>query len=100
MESITLDSLIIRENINEKYDALVLDTQGSELLVLEGATNLLNEIKYIKTEVADFEAYQNGCQFKDIDIFLANYGFKQIRQHKFRSKDNIGSYYDILYKKA
>ena len=100
MKSITLDSLMIRENINENYDALVLDTQVSELLVLEGASTLLKKIKYIKTEVADFEAYQNGCQFKDIDIFLAGHGFKQARQHKFRSKDNIGSYYDILYKKT
>ena len=98
IKSNTLDKLM--ENKKTSFDVIKLDTQGSELLVLEGAPNLLNKIKYIKTEVADFDAYQNGCQFKDIDIFLADYGFKRIRQHKFRSKDNIGSSYDILYKKT
>ena len=99
MNSITLDSIFEREKIKNKYDALVLDTQGSELLVLEGAENLLSNVKYIKTEVADFDAYQNGCQHKHIDKFLSSHGFKQIRQFKFRSKEKVGSYYDILYKR-
>ena len=63
MNSITLDSIFEREKIKNKYDALVLDTQVLELLVLEGG-KLLSYLKYIKTEVADFDAYQNGCQHK------------------------------------
>ena len=35
----------------------------------------------------------------NIDKFLSSHGFKQIRQFKFRSKENVGSYYDILYKR-
>ena len=40
------------------YDALVMDTQGSELSVLRGASDLLKGFRYIKTEATDFESYK------------------------------------------
>jgi FkbM family methyltransferase len=42
------------------YQALVLDTQGAELLVLKAASGLLPAFSYIKTEVADFEQAGDG----------------------------------------
>ncbi len=53
----TLTALLEREKIDlSNYQALILDTQGSELLVLKGAVAILKNFKYIKTEVADFES--------------------------------------------
>ena len=45
-------------------NALVLDTQGTELLILKGAEPILKHFKYIKTEAADFELYKDCCHRK------------------------------------
>lgn len=100
IESTTLVSLMDKEEINLlKYDALVMDTQGSELLVLKGAETLLNKFKYIKTEVSDFESYVGCCQVKDIEDFLLKHGFREVSRHNFASRKEGGNYYDIVYKK-
>ena len=83
----------------DKYQALIVDTQGSELLVLKGAGNLLRKFKYIKVEVADFESYAGCCQVSDIERFLKFSGFKEFCREKLTSSKNGGSYYDILYKR-
>lgn len=100
LASITLKSFIENNNIPiEKYQALIVDTQGSELLVLKGAGNLLRKFKYIKVEAADFESYTGCCQVSDIERFLKKNGFKEFCREKLLSWENIGSYYDILYKR-
>jgi len=59
LTSITLSQFIAQQQIDlSRYDTLIMDTQGSELLVLKGAGNLLTKFKFIKTEAADFEAYK------------------------------------------
>ena len=49
---------VMRGSTLPAYDALAIDTQGSELLVLKGAGEALRNFRYIKTEAADFEAYR------------------------------------------
>ncbi|MGI8670745.1 MAG: FkbM family methyltransferase [Aridibacter sp.] len=101
LKSTKLSSLIEVENIEmNKYDALVMDTQGTELLVLKGAENLLSRFQYIKTEAADFEIYKNCCQVKDLEDFLGNHGFKELIRTKFASREDGGNCYDIVYKKS
>ena len=78
---------------------LVMDTQGSELLVLKGAIPILQNFTYIKTEVPDFESYKGCCQLKDLQSFLTQHGFKEFSRHKFATHPNGGNYYDIIYKK-
>ncbi|MEO8860555.1 MAG: FkbM family methyltransferase [Ginsengibacter sp.] len=96
----TLPSLLKDNNINiADYDMLVMDTQGSELLVLKGAISILENFKYIKTEVPDFESYKNCCQLKDLNSFLTEYGFVEFSRHKFAAHPDGGSYYDIIYEK-
>jgi FkbM family methyltransferase len=98
LKSITLTTLLKKEHLDmTKYDALVLDTQGSELLVLKGAISLLPHIKYVKTEVADFEAYKGCCQLKEMDSFFRDHNFRRVIKRKFVHKKGIGSYYDVLY---
>ncbi len=101
LKSVTLASLIETENIEiDKYDALVMDTQGTELLVLQGAENLLHKFRYIKTEAADFEVYKNCCQVEDLKSFLAKHGFKELIRTKFASRTDGGNCYDIVFKKS
>ncbi len=101
LKSITLSTLIEAENIEIiKYDALIMDTQGTELLVLKGAENLLHRFKYIKTEAADFEIYKNCCQVEDLEYFLGKHNFKEITRTKFAARKEGGNCYDIIYKKS
>jgi FkbM family methyltransferase len=99
--STTLSSLVKREGlVVDKYDALVMDTQGSELLVLKGAVDLLSGFKYIKAEVPDFESYSGCCQVEELDHFLQQHGFQEYKRTEFASKEGVGSYYDIVYRKS
>ena len=101
LKSITLSSLVEQENIAmDKFDALIMDTQGTELLVLKGAESLLDKFKYIKTEAADFELYKDCCQLKDIEGFLGQHGFKELSRVEFASKTDVGRCYNIVYKRS
>jgi FkbM family methyltransferase len=101
LSSVTLVSLLGAEGIKPSdYDALILDTQGSELLVLKGAAPLLQHFKYIKTEVPDFESYAGCCQLTDIDAFLTQRGYRILSRHKFAERPQGGSYYDVVYERV
>lgn len=82
------------------YNGLVLDTQGSELLVLIGAAPIITNFDYIKVEAADFESYKGGCQLKDIETFMENNGFKEVDRQVQVTDPKVGTYYDITYNKA
>jgi FkbM family methyltransferase len=100
ISSITLDSFVQKESVDMmKYDTLIIDTQGSELLVLKGAEKILNKFKYVKTEVPDFEAYVDCCQVNDISEYLKFKGFKEYSKYLFASRKQGGHYYDIVYKR-
>lgn len=101
LKSKTLDSLFKKEKIDpKKYQALVMDTQGSELLVLKGSVSLLKYFKFIKTEVSNFESYEGGCQIDDIDAFMHAHGFREHHRRKFaRPSKTGGHYYNITYVK-
>ena len=99
--STTLTSLYKKESINSSlYQALVMDTQGSELLVLKGCIPILQYFKYIKTEVADFESYEEGCTLLEIENFMFEHGYEELARNKFAESSKGGSYYDITYKKV
>lgn len=101
MRSTTLPSLLRAHGIDASlYDALVMDTQGSELLVLRGAEPLLGGFKYVRTEVADFEAYENCCQLAEVEAFLARHGFREELRKVIALHPQGGGYYDIVYGRA
>jgi FkbM family methyltransferase len=100
LRSVTLPSLLKNELIRiDEYPALVMDTQGSELLVLKGAKDIVSAFKYIKIEVADFESYKGCCQLEDIDQFMKIHDFEELSRLKFAEIAGGGSYYDIVYKR-
>jgi FkbM family methyltransferase len=100
--SVTLPTLLRLEGVEPtQYDLLILDTQGSELLVLKGAAPLLGGFRYIRTEVADFESYVGCARREEITDFLAGHGFKEWVVAPFAQRRNGGGqYYDILYRNA
>ena len=100
LETSTLTSLIINEKIDLKtYQALLIDTQGSELLVLKGASKILENFRYIITEAADFESYIGGCKIEDLTKFLNSYGFKEVIKTQFAHSPEAGNYYDVIYER-
>ncbi len=98
MKTIKLSSMVAREKVDMGlYDALVMDTQGSELLVLQGANDLLSRFKFIKTEAADFEVYKGCCTVRDIDTFLMPRSFRVVSKKPSKTKTRTGSWYDLIY---
>ncbi len=81
------------------YEGLVLDTQGSELLVLRGGVQTLKRIKFIKVEAADFEAYKDCCQVSDLLNFLRPQGFRLLTKTPFAIAPSGGKYYDLVLRR-
>src|SRR5207253_2009572 len=62
----------------EQYDVMVLDTQGSELLILQSAATILGGFNYIQVEAANFEAYRNCATVDTLNTFLRSHGFRLV----------------------
>lgn len=76
VESRTLDTLLEELQINPAdFNILNIDIQGAELLALQGATNVLQHIEAINTEVNYKELYEGCALIDDIDDFLETCGF-------------------------
>lgn len=54
-------------------NCLVMDVQGWELNVLQGAEKTLNQIDYIYTEVNTEELYEGCAMVTDLDNYLINF---------------------------
>lgn len=98
MTSQTLPCALTTAGLNpEDYNALVMDTQGTELLVLRGAESLLPHFTYIQTEAADFEAYKNCTTVAEITQFLSTRGFRLVRKELFAVRREGGRYFELLF---
>lgn len=74
VETITLDSYFKDISLSEKI-FLKIDTQGSELQVLQGAAKLLEKVSIIHIETNFSDYYIGQCLFGDIYNFLTKLGF-------------------------
>lgn len=98
LKSIALNTLVEKESIDIKnYQILVMDTQGSELLILKGGNKYLSGFKYIKAEAADFESYKDCCLIDEITEYLKEFGFIEHHRNLAIRKEGVGAYYDIVY---
>ncbi len=59
----------------KRVDFIKIDTQGSELDVLQGANDLLDECIGVEAEVMFSPLYKNQPLFADIDAYLRGRGF-------------------------
>ncbi len=100
MRGITLQSLFRRERLSARdYQALVMDVQGAELMVLKGAGDLLQNFRFVKAEAADFESYAGGARLDDLQAYLRNAGFAEIRRHRNAHDPAIGTYWDVVWER-
>jgi FkbM family methyltransferase len=100
MPGTTFGTFVEKERLRlADYQALVLDTQGSELMILKGAADLLAHFRFIKVEVADFESYIGCCQLAEMAEFMRDHGFRERERKRFRFLRGVGSYYDVTYEK-
>ena len=75
VEAETLDNLLSARAIHD-VDFLKVDTQGSELFVLEGAASALaSTMTGVEVEVEFTPIYQGQPLFADVDAFLRNLGY-------------------------
>ena len=71
-------------------DFLELDTQGTELEILQGAeTFLASSVLGIKVEVEFSPIYQNQPLFSDVDTYLRQFGFMlfDLSRHRYRRQN-------------
>lgn len=95
----TLSSVITEHGIEiADYQALVMDVQGAELMVLIGAEKILKCFKYIKLEASDFELYAGGCLLEDLTNYLYQHGFIVERKIKFAEQAGKGNCFNVLYR--
>lgn len=71
----TIDSLITDLSLKGKRLYVKIDTQGFELEVLSGATQLLDQIVGLEVEASLTELYKGQPQFADVCGFLHNRRF-------------------------
>lgn len=100
MRSDTLKTFTQKNSINlNQFDSLVIDTQGSELLVLKGCKNLLNKFNTVKIEAAEFELYKNYPLLNEITDYMNKYNFKELRRTETDSDIFGRKTFDILFVK-
>jgi FkbM family methyltransferase len=90
----TLDNQLKNLNINN-VDFIKLDTQGSELYILEGSSKYLENVLGIETEIEFKPIYQGQPLFFDVDNYLKSKNFELLdlrkiywKRGKFRSAPN------------
>lgn len=94
------DTLIHDERIDlSLYNALVIDTQGSELLVLQGAGTSLTAFEFIQIELPDFEAYAGCCTVKDVVPYLKARSFALYSRHLYAANSSVGSCYELVFRR-
>jgi len=75
MKVTSLDEFLPRNGI-EEIDFVELDTQGSELDILQGAQNFLSRsVLGLRVEVEFAEMYHCQPMFSDVDAYLRKFGF-------------------------
>ena len=79
----TLDALAKRES--RQVDAIKVDTQGSELAILRGATECLtSSILVAEVEVSFFQRYKGQALAGDVIAFMAEQGFELIDLYRLK----------------
>ena len=97
----TIDNFCNEQGI-DFIDILKIDTEGSELEVLEGAKNMLNKTNIILIEVLD-ERKKFGEKYQRvIDILEKNHNFDKTLEKKIWSLGTLSNMkaMDILFKKT
>ncbi len=71
----TLDNQLQAHQIKD-VDFIKIDTQGSELFILEGATESLDNVFGLEVEVEFVQVYEDVPLFADVDSLIRKFGFQ------------------------
>ncbi len=98
VKSITLDEVVKQQKLEGPF-FIKLDVQGSENLVLSGATTILPQTACLLVETSMFEFYKNGPLIHDILATLRQYDFViyDILNLQYRLLDNALSQADLIF---
>ena len=87
---IRLDSALTSKEIMA-YDHWIIDTQGAELEVLQGAGKLIDKCSTMSVEVSRREVYDGGTKWEELKDFLNGKGFNELWEPK------LGSHEDVIF---
>jgi hypothetical protein len=73
----TLNTILKENNIEDKFNLLVMDIQGAELLALKGLGDLLEKFDFIYTEVNEREIYVDCALLNEIDEYVTTFNFER-----------------------
>lgn len=92
----TVDRLIAEGVIPSDIDFLVIDAQGAELLILQGAKSLLSSgsLKGAMIETAVEPLYDEGATYIDVSSELKSYGL-----YLGEAAFNLDGWCDAIYAK-
>jgi FkbM family methyltransferase len=86
-----LDALAEKDGF--RPDVLKVDTQGSELMVLNGANESLTTVVLAEIEVSFFQRYVGQPLFSDIEAWMKDHGFELLelyRLKRYRAANSLG----------
>lgn len=96
MPSRRLDIIIEQDNLTPP-DFIKLDTQGSELDILEGLGEYIKDVKCILTEVSFFNYNQGSPKINDYIEFFQENGFYPVSVEQVHKCDNIVVQLDLFF---
>lgn len=90
------------EETKELKEILVIkiDTQGSELHILESGVETLKKTHLVLAEMNNHELYKNGCQYYEVDEFLRKQDFKLVDLIVVYRPDGRAMEYDAIYENS
>jgi len=89
------------DNQTTSYENILLiklDTQGTELQILENGLKTLQKTKYVLTEVQHHHIYNESCQYYEIDDFLRKQSFSLVDIYVTYRENGQIMEFDVLYK--
>ena len=95
----TLDNYCQKNKI-KKIDVLKIDTEGSEVEVLEGAKNILKNTNILLIEVLDTKKGFEKKYIEIIDFLEKKYNFKKVSEKKIWSLETLSNMkaVDLMFK--
>lgn len=81
LKTITADDLVAEHCPGKDFGLVVLDTQGAEMHVLRGATNVLKRAAALWIEVSEEPLYEGGCTFDEVTSYVREFGFRLRQVH-------------------
>jgi FkbM family methyltransferase len=94
----TIDGMMRDGEIPGDIEYMLIDAQGAELMILEGAKHFLSQrkLKFALVETSIEPLYQGGAHFLDVASFLRDYGI-YLRDVAFNNRGWADAFFQTCY---